>query len=240
MSLLTRYSHKYVPCNIRRPLISRLYRQESHKLTIVFMPPVLFNENYQSFLIQFDEWIDFSHTHPSLNHLIFSLNKATEYSTPCLISFFEKIETLPKFSSFPRTAHVRVATNGICFIHSKSVNSFRLEFKTKDCTPKNAFSCQSDRPKMKRHTISSVIVLKALSCHQVERLLRLHSGMPKYSGTPTQNLKLRVTCNDSLCTENKVDYSRLRDPSNNKLYDIENLVSMIDKKQPLSQNTFMK
>jgi hypothetical protein len=66
---------------------------------------------------------------------------------------------------------------------------------------------------MKRHTISSVVVLKALSCHQVERLLRLHSGMPKYSGTQTQNLKLRVTCNDSLCTENKVDYSRLRDPS---------------------------
>ena len=140
MSLLTRYSHKNVPCSIRLPLISRMYRQESHKLTIVFMPSVLFNENYQSFLIQFDEWIDFSHTHPSLNHLIFSLNKATEYSTPCLISFFEKIETLPKFSSFPRTAHVRVATNGICFIHSKSVNSFRLEFKTKDCTPKKAFS----------------------------------------------------------------------------------------------------
>ena len=67
---------------------------------------------------------------------------------------------------------------------------------------------------MKRHTISSVVVLKALSCHQVERLLRLHSGMPKKLVTLTQNLKLRVTCNDSLCTENKVDYSRLRDPYN--------------------------
>jgi hypothetical protein len=136
MSLLTRCSHKYVPCSIRQPLISRLYRQESRKLTIVFMPPVLLNENYQSFLIQFDAWIDFSHTHPALNHFIFSLNKATKYSTPSLISFFEKIETLPKFSSFPRTAHTRVATNGICFIHRKSVNSFRLEFETKDCTPK--------------------------------------------------------------------------------------------------------
>ena len=67
---------------------------------------------------------------------------------------------------------------------------------------------------MKQHIISSVVVLKALSCHQVERLLRLHSGMRKYLVTLTQNLKLRVTCNDSLCTENKVDYSRLRDPSN--------------------------
>ena len=66
---------------------------------------------------------------------------------------------------------------------------------------------------MKQHTISSVVVLKALSCHQVERLLRLHSGMRKYLVTLTQNLKLRVTCNDSLCTENKVDFSRLRDPS---------------------------
>ena len=71
---------------------------------------------------------------------------------------------------------------------------------------------------MKRHIISSVVVLKALSCHQVERLLRLHSGMPKYSGTPTQNLKLRVTCNDSLCTENKVDYSRLLDHSNDHTF----------------------
>ena len=100
MSLLTRYSYKYVPCSIHRPLISRLYREESHKFTIAFMPPVLFNKNYQSFLIQFDEWIDFSQTHPSLNHLIFSLNKATEYSTPCLISVYEKIETLPKFILF--------------------------------------------------------------------------------------------------------------------------------------------
>jgi hypothetical protein len=32
-----------------------------------------------------------------------SLNKTTEYSAPCLISIFEKIETLPKFSSFPRS-----------------------------------------------------------------------------------------------------------------------------------------
>jgi hypothetical protein len=104
------------------------------------MPPILFNENYQSCLIQFDEWIDFLHTHPSLNQLIYSLNEAIESSTPCLIGFFEKIETLPKISSFPRTAHARVATNEICFIHSESVNSFRLEFKTKDCTPKNAFS----------------------------------------------------------------------------------------------------
>ncbi len=66
---------------------------------------------------------------------------------------------------------------------------------------------------MREHTISSAVVLKALSCHQVERLLRLHSGMRKYLVTLTQNLKLRVTCNDSLYTENKVDYSRLRDPS---------------------------
>ena len=83
-----------------------------------------------------------------------------------------------------------------------------------DCSPKNAFSSLSNRSKMKQHTISSVVVLKALSCHQVERLLRLHSGMRKYLVTLTQNLKLRVTCNDSLCTENKVDFSRLRDPSN--------------------------
>jgi hypothetical protein len=103
------------------------------------MSPVLFNENSQSCLIQFDEWIDFPNTHPSLNHLIFSLNTATEYSTPCLITFFEKIGTLPKFSSILRTAHARVATKEICFILSKSVNTFRLEFKTKDCTPKNAF-----------------------------------------------------------------------------------------------------
>jgi len=104
------------------------------------MSTVLFNENSQSCLIQFDEWIDFSHTHPSLIHLIFSLNKATKYSTPSLIRSFEKIETLPKVSSFLRTAHARVATNEICFIHSKSVGSFRLEFKTKDYTPKNALS----------------------------------------------------------------------------------------------------
>ncbi len=76
MSLLTRYSHKYVPCKIRQPLIFRLYCQESHKLTIVFMPPVclmkIINLSWSS-SINFDEWIDFSHTHPCLNQLIFSL-----------------------------------------------------------------------------------------------------------------------------------------------------------------------
>ncbi len=38
--------------------------------------------------------------------------------------------------------------------------------------------------------------------------------MPKKLATLNQNLKLHVTCNVSLCTENKVDYQQFWDPSN--------------------------
>ena len=69
-SLLTRYSHKYVPCSTHQLLISRLYRQEFRKLTIGFMSMILSNENYQSFLLQCVERIVFSHNHPSSNNII--------------------------------------------------------------------------------------------------------------------------------------------------------------------------
>jgi hypothetical protein len=85
------------------------------------MLPLLFNENYQSFLIQFDEWIDFSHTHPSLNHLIFSLTKATEYSTPCLISFFEKIETHSSQVFFFSPYSTRARGNKWDMLHSQQI-----------------------------------------------------------------------------------------------------------------------
>ena len=44
--------------------------------------------------------------------------------------------------------------------------------------------------------------------------IRLHAGMPKNPVTGKEFLKLCVTCNDRLWTENKVDSLRLRDPSN--------------------------
>ena len=69
-SLLTRYSHKYVPCSTHQLLISRLYCQEFRKLTIVFMSMILFNENYQSCMIQCVERKNFSHNHPSPNIII--------------------------------------------------------------------------------------------------------------------------------------------------------------------------
>ncbi len=108
-----------------------------------------------------------------------------------------------RFSIFStRTAHSRVATHEKCFLHRKSLSSVRSEWRTTDCTPKNSFIWLSDRPKMKQHTISSVAVPTAPSCHQVEHLLRFHSWMPKYLVMLTQNWKLRVTCNNLLCTEN--------------------------------------
>ncbi len=128
-----------------------------------------------------------------------SMNKATEYSKTYFVSFFEKNQTVSKFSSTQRTAYLRVVTNKKCVIHRNSVSSAQLDAKQRTAHQKNAFSWLSDRPNMNHHTISSGVVLKALSCHHVERLLRLHSGMPKILVTLTQKLKLRVRCNDSLC-----------------------------------------
>ena len=69
---------------------------------------------------------------------LMSMNKATEYSTTHFISFFEKNQTLPKFSSAPRTAHLRVVTNEKCFIHRKSVSSGQLDAKQRTAHQKNA------------------------------------------------------------------------------------------------------
>ena len=122
-----------------------------------------------------------------------SMNKATEYSTPYLISFIEKIQTLPKFSSTTCTALARVTTNEKCFIHeimSDEIRKLRsIGVQNTGLLTKKCFQLTIRQIKVKQHTISSVVVLKAFSCHQVERLLHLHSGMRKNLVTLTQNLK---------------------------------------------------
>ena len=90
---------------------------------------------------------------------LMSTNKATEYSTPYLISFFEKTQTLPKQFSTTRTARARVATNEKCFIReirklrsigvqnngllAKKCFQFIIR-QIKDETTHHFFSCRSE------------------------------------------------------------------------------------------------
>ena len=101
------------------------------------MSMILFNENYQSFLLQCVERIVFHTTILPQMISLMSTNKATGCNTPYLISFFKKTQNIPKFSSTTRTAHARVATNEKCFIREirrlRSIGMQNNGLLTKKC-----------------------------------------------------------------------------------------------------------
>ncbi len=166
------------------------------------MSMIIFNENSKTWLIQSVEGISFSRSKKISNDLITS--HATEYSKICVFSFFELLLKTAKCTN----STLVQGTIETFFIHNTSIGSLIWEkprVTQKSWSPESIWdgynACQ-------RSYERKILELPSSWWNSQFPSKQVH----QFDSMGKEFLKLCVTCNDRLRTENKAYCLRLRDP----------------------------